>query len=323
MSESEYGVVPMKNSNKKTYIKAIAEIRSISAAAEMLGITQPALSAYLKKIETELGAAIFDRSSQPLELTDAGRIYIDYLDRSSALKRELLQNISDLQELKTGSITIGGASFFNVSYLPEAVAEFASSYSNVDIEIVDGKVPELSAMAQNGLLDLFITPSNDMDDRFIYEELCDERILLCVPEVWKINDELSAGQQTAGGYCSLTGEEFRELCSNTFITLKNNQDIGRRMELLFRKYGCRPARTVIAEQTVTTLALTAAGVGISMVATGSLNSVSLTNLPVMYYLDDELCRRKIYIAYPKNKYLSGAASEMVSLLKEINAAKSF
>ncbi|MBE6042572.1 MAG: LysR family transcriptional regulator, partial [Clostridiales bacterium] len=103
MSESEYGVVPMKNSNKKTYIKAIAEIRSISAAAEMLGITQPALSAYLKKIETELGAAIFDRSSQPLELTDAGRIYIDYLDRSSALKRELLQNISDLQELKTGS----------------------------------------------------------------------------------------------------------------------------------------------------------------------------------------------------------------------------
>ena len=60
---------------KKTvnYIKTIAEMRSISAAAESLGISQPALSAHLKKTEAEVGAVLFDRSRQPLELTEAGQ----------------------------------------------------------------------------------------------------------------------------------------------------------------------------------------------------------------------------------------------------------
>ena len=69
----------MEKNNRQNYIKEIAETKSISIAAEQLGISLPALSTYLKKTEKDLGCLLFDRSRQPLELTEAGRLYMDYL----------------------------------------------------------------------------------------------------------------------------------------------------------------------------------------------------------------------------------------------------
>ena len=51
-----------------SYILAAAQYKSISKAAEKLGISQPALSAHIKKIEDQLGITIFDRSHKPLTL---------------------------------------------------------------------------------------------------------------------------------------------------------------------------------------------------------------------------------------------------------------
>lgn len=306
----------MRKRKNQNYIQAIAEVRSISAAAENLGISQPALSAYLKKAETELGAAIFDRACQSLEITEAGTAYLNYLERVEALRREMLQSVSDIQELRTGNVTVGGAVFFNVTYLPEAAAAFTEAYPGIDVDIVDGKVPELENMAQNGVIDIFITPVNDKDDRFCYEELIDERIFICVPAAWC--PEKDGADEVSDGVRRMSGEELRALCDRTFIILRPNQDIRQRMDRLFEKYGCEPARTITAEQTMTTLALSRAGAGISLITESSAAAWNPGDSTVLYYIDDEICRRKMYVAYPRNKYLSAGAEEMIRFLKETN-----
>lgn len=310
----------MNPNNKQNYIKKIAEVKSISIAAELLGISQPALSAYLKKTESELGTQLFDRSRQPLELTETGQAYLNYLEKEAALHKELEQNLADIDMLHTGRITVGGASFFNIAYLPGTIAAYAAEYPGVDIEIVDGKVPELVTMAQKGMLDLFITPVADEPDRFVYEELLEEQIYLAVPWSWKINDSLAA--KAADGKNSrpplLTKDEFACLCENTFIVLKSDQDIGQKMEALFEKYQCRPARTVTAEQTMTTLALTQSGVGVSLITESSIRNSGLKKKPALYRVDERICTRKMYIAYPRNKYLSRATTEFIRILKENN-----
>ena len=179
-----------KRNETSNYIKKIAQAKSISVAADQLGISQPALSSYLKKVEGELGVVLFDRSRQPLELTEAGKVYLDYLDEVVVRQKELMKNLSDINDLKTGSLTVGGASFFNVAYLPKSIAAFASENPGIDIEIVDDRVPRLEALAQKGMLDLFITPINDAPDRFVYEELLEEDIFLAVPAEWEINSRL-------------------------------------------------------------------------------------------------------------------------------------
>lgn len=319
--------------DKKTvnYIKAIAEIRSISAAAESLGISQPALSAHLKKTETELGAILFDRSRQPLELTEAGQAYLNYLERTQSLEKELEQTISDIEGLETGSLTIGGAVFFNIAYIPRAVSAFAKEYPGVNIEIVDGNVPFLATEALKGRLDLFITPDADEPDRFVYEELLKERVYLAVPADWDINasfaDKGNAGKGNAdkgstgnGDAKRITKDEFKKLCDCPFILLREEQNIGRMMEQLFEKYNCRPEKTIHVEQTMTSLALTMAGVGVSLITENSIRTSGLAKLPELYLADETICTRSIYVAYPRNKYLSRAAAEFINKLKEVNAA---
>ena len=321
----------MEKNNKQNYIKEIAETKSISIAAEQLGISQPALSAFLKKTERELGCLLFDRSRQPLELTEAGRLYMDYLEKDDALREQLKQNLSDITGLQTGKVTVGGAGFFNIAYLPLAIASFVEEYPGVSVSIVDGRVPELVSMAQKGMLDLFITPINDEPERFVYEELLEEDVFLAVPETWEVNrqlegkaisiEELPESEAAAKSHRKakpLTREEFACLCRETFVVLKPDQDIGRKMQALLNSCGCTPERIITAEQTMTTLALTLRGVGVSLITESSIRNCGFAGLPKLYMANPDICRRKMYIAYPRNKYLSKAARRFAEVLKEHN-----
>ncbi|MCI7392525.1 MAG: LysR family transcriptional regulator substrate-binding protein, partial [Clostridiales bacterium] len=111
---------------------------------------------------------------------------------------------------------------------------------------------------------------------------------------------------------------FACLCRETFVVLKPDQDIGRKMEALFDSCGCRPERVITAEQTMTTLALTLKGVGISLITDSSIRNCGFAGLPKLYMAEPDICRRKMYIAYPKNKYLSKAARRFAEVLKEHN-----
>ena len=320
-----------KRNETSNYIKKIAQAKSISVAADQLGISQPALSSYLKKVEGELGVVLFDRSRQPLELTEAGRVYLDYLDEVVIRQKELMKSLSDINDLKTGSLTVGGASFFNVAYLPKSIAAFVSENPGIDIEIVDDRVPRLEALAQKGMLDLFITPINDEPERFVYEELLEEDVFLAVPETWEVNrqlegkaisiEELPESEAAAKSHRKakpLTREEFACLCRETFVVLKPDQDIGRKMQALLNSCGCTPERIITAEQTMTTLALTLRGVGVSLITESSIRNCGFAGLPKLYMANPDICRRKMYIAYPRNKYLSKAARRFAEVLKEHN-----
>lgn len=306
------------------YIQMIAEAKNISAAAEQLKISQPALSSQLKKLESSLGTVLFDRTKQPLEITEAGRVYLDYATRYQALEREFLQQISDIEELKAGKITIGGAASFNVSYLPKTVAEFMQLYSGVDIEIVDGSVPEIMNKALNGQIDIFIAPTIELDDRLKYEELLHEKIFLCVPPKWEINSRLAASEvklsEVMSGEYAKDGTvrtvDFCEFKDCPFILLKKDQHIGRTMSRLFKKYGFEPERYVTAEQTMTSYGLTVAGVGISLMTESTIKNSNFKVYPKLYMPDVNICSRKIYAVYSRQKYLSKAARIFMAMLKK-------
>ena len=63
------------------YIERVYQEGSFSKAAEALYMTQPALSLAVKRVEESIGAEIFDCSRRPLQLTDAGRVYLNGVQR--------------------------------------------------------------------------------------------------------------------------------------------------------------------------------------------------------------------------------------------------
>lgn len=105
-------------------IQSIIKTRSISKAADNLYLSQPSVSRYLKKIETELGFRIFDRSRSPLVLTAKGAIYLDYLRKIRELVDEMHSRICEVDEEPTQEFTVSSLSFFSIAIYPKTVPVF-------------------------------------------------------------------------------------------------------------------------------------------------------------------------------------------------------
>lgn len=106
------------------YIYTVYQKGSFSKAAESLYMTQPALSISIQKVETEIGMPLFNRDKKPLELTEAGKLYIEKIRQIMHLENELAQQLGDLTSLKTGNLRVGGSHYFNSYILPPVIADF-------------------------------------------------------------------------------------------------------------------------------------------------------------------------------------------------------
>ena len=108
----------------KEYILAIVREGSFSRAAEKLYISQPSLSATVKRIEEKIALPIFDRTTTPISLTEAGREYVSHALEMERLEEDFERYISDCINLSVGEVKIGGSSLFSSFMLPKMISEF-------------------------------------------------------------------------------------------------------------------------------------------------------------------------------------------------------
>jgi len=113
---------------------AVARERRFSRAADKLFRTQSAVSQTIRKLEEELGEALFDRSSREGVLTDAGKVLYEYAEKLINLRSEASESLSELRELQKGKLVIA-ANEFTVLYLLPVLAEFRRVHSMIKITV--------------------------------------------------------------------------------------------------------------------------------------------------------------------------------------------
>jgi len=135
---------------------AIAESKSLSAAAERVHLTQSALSHQLRAIEEHYGTALFERSRQGLRTTQTG-------DRLLALARDVLARIGDaerdLTRLKhetTGELRIALECHTCFDWLMPVMDSFRRRWSEIEVDLVAGFHPDPLTLLANGKADLVI-----------------------------------------------------------------------------------------------------------------------------------------------------------------------
>jgi DNA-binding transcriptional LysR family regulator len=111
---------------------AVARERRFSRAADKLFRTQSAVSQTIRKLEDELGEALFDRSSREGVLTDAGKVLYEYAEKLINLRTEAAESLSELRELQKGKLVIA-ANEFTVLYLLAVLAEFRRVHPMIKI----------------------------------------------------------------------------------------------------------------------------------------------------------------------------------------------
>ncbi len=142
----------MELSELDTFLAVAAE-GSFSRAGKKLLRTQPAISLSLKRLETELGEKLIDRSSKELVLTDAGRLVLDYARRFHNVRRELLNSLSELRDKQAGKLTIG-ANESTALYLIIHIEKFRRLYPRVKVEIRRSLSSQIPDEVLAGTLDL-------------------------------------------------------------------------------------------------------------------------------------------------------------------------
>jgi DNA-binding transcriptional LysR family regulator len=124
----------------------VAERRSVSKAAEVLYVTQPALTTRIKKLERDLGVELFVRTPRGMRLTAEGRAFRGHAQRAVqelAQGRELLR---ELREGRVGELLLGAAPAISTYVLPLVLRRFQASFPNVHLIVRTGHSEEILEM---------------------------------------------------------------------------------------------------------------------------------------------------------------------------------
>ena len=124
----------------------VARSGNVSRAAQSLFLTQPAITARLKSLESDLGVELFVRSARGMKLTDAGRAFLPYAQRTLGLVSEGRQVIADLREGATGELVIGAAPAVSTYLLPTILKTFRATHPNVRLGVRTGHTEEVLDM---------------------------------------------------------------------------------------------------------------------------------------------------------------------------------
>lgn len=138
------------------YFRAIAAAGHMTRAAESLGVTQPALSSMLRKLEEEVGAELFHRTGRGVELTEAGRLFLSHAEESLRHAAQARTAVRELMGLERGSIRVGGGATAITYLLPRAVSRFRRKRPGVRFYVREAGSGAVAASVLAGELDLGI-----------------------------------------------------------------------------------------------------------------------------------------------------------------------
>ncbi|MGP4081545.1 LysR family transcriptional regulator [Pseudalkalibacillus sp. R45] len=160
------------------YFMVICEELHFSRAAEKIMVSQPNLSQQIKLLESEFGVPLFNRIGKRITITEAGeRLYEQSKHIFSHIK-QAHESISELKELKGGSLTIGVLPGDADLMFNSLLFDFHSTYPNVSLSLVE--TSKVTDQVIDGKIDIGVTTSPNPDERIIQIPLFHEEFSLAI-----------------------------------------------------------------------------------------------------------------------------------------------
>jgi DNA-binding transcriptional LysR family regulator len=121
----------------------VARAGSVSAGAEVLHVSQPAITREIKELEQRLGLVLFDRLPRGVALTQAGSQLFDYASRIFALSDAAETELKELAGLSAGHLTLGASATVGVYLVPDMIARFNASFPQVTVDLTVANTREV------------------------------------------------------------------------------------------------------------------------------------------------------------------------------------
>ena len=288
----------------RDYIYAVYKYRNFSKAAKELHVSQPWLSSAIKKTEQELKLKLFDRSTTPISLTDAGEYYIGQIEKIYAIEKEMDLRFAKMRAGSGGRIRIGSSMFFCTYVFPSLLEDFCAQFPQITLSFTEGNTQMLSEKLLKGELDLVFEVEKTENKQITTVPVSEEEVVLAVPAEYAVNRELEEYRYTFEEFLR-RGEPGRKkpcvplerFSDEPFIILNEDNDLHGRSIALCRNAGFSPKVKLVLAQLMTSYYLVCEGQGVAFLRSSIPEHVAPTDHIVFYQLSDPLATRSIYLSY--------------------------
>lgn len=310
----------MSSFHEMQYVYEVFRHQSFSKAAEAMYISQSSLSLMVKKAEKRIGSPIFDRSTLPITLTEAGKAYIRAVMQIMSIEQDFQNEIGHIQQVVTGSLSLGGTTLFTSYVLSPLISAFSMQYPGIDLQLHEAHTEALQQELLAGTLD-FAVDNGEYDpnlfERHVYLE---EEMLLAVPSRSPANAHAAA--------CKIPEEELRRgsvpqklppvplsyFCNEPFLLLREGNDTRARSDRLFALAGFYPNVRLMTDHQIVCYNLAAYGMGSTFVSQSLVCREVYGDRLCYYRLAPEVSRRAVSLFSKKKRGMTPPMRAFAALL---------
>ena len=281
---------------------AVVEHGTMTATAEIEGISQPAISAQVKSLERYFGAPLLERGGRIVRPTPAGRLVADYGRRLVRLADELTRAVADLEGLESGRLVIGASSTVGEQFLPTYLGRFHAAHPEVAIEVAIGNTDEILERVLDRELDLaFVGRAPDHPGLDAAPIFRDEVVAFVAP-----GDPLLADAPLDPARLGNRQFVVRERGSAT-------RDLALRC---LRAAGCAPRHVIELGSNEAVKRAVEARLGIGRLSTHAIEAERLAGLLADLPLRGWDCRRSFWLIYLADRALTRAEQAFLALVEQ-------
>jgi DNA-binding transcriptional LysR family regulator len=290
--------------NQLEVLVAVANEKSFSRAAEVLDRTQPAVSQAVRRLETEIGEKLFDRSSKDGTLTSAGEVLLEYARQMLNLRETAQTAIRDLRDLHQGKVLIS-ANEHTVFFLLPLIKEFRRLHPQIKVEVRRGVASRIPTEVMNREVELGIISFKPNDNSVkSFPVTSDELTMIVSPNHMLANK---------------TSVSIKELGIESFIAHNAVSPYREQVIEAFEKHETPLNISVELPSLEAIKRLVKMDVGVALVPkitaqaeidNGTLIGISVRELKL---------ERKLHLIYKRNSVLSHAAKVFLQVAKDFNS----
>jgi len=279
----------------------IVRLKSFSKAAQTCYRTQPAVSAQVRQLEQELGAALFERLGTKISLTTAGRIFAEYAEQILDLRRRAQDSINELERVPRGELVIAANEATCIYVLPGVFAEYLKKFPNVQLSVDRSYGSRVVEAVMDNLADFGITQLPIQEKKLQVVKIHSDEIILLLPA----KHPLSHRRQVTP----------RDLVGQPLLMPKSGTTRAR-LDVWMEPVESEIQIVMELDSTEMIKRFVMSGLGISFLAASNcLEEVAQGKLAAVS-LGPEPMDRKVALIYRKDKALSKAALGFIQVILE-------
>jgi len=277
---------------------AVYHTGSLSAAAETLALTQPAVTLLLKELEDKLDVKLFDRTTRSLRRTHAAAEAIVYAERALADLSALGERMLDLRDVKRGRVRLSATSTVAQTLLPAVIRQYAQRYPNVRVAVDDCAPGEFVERMLGDQVDFGVGALEGPVPGLVQNVV--------------LNDTLYA-VATSNDFHDSRPMTWKQLSERPVIAVQAGYGIRRSIDRAVAAAGIELQITQEVSLLTTALAMAASGMGIAIIPQSMFVRTHYPNM-VGRRLIRPVVPRVLAVVCKENRQLSPAAQAFVDLL---------